>query len=297
MKTRNFLLAALILLAFANAETNDANTSLASPVLLKGKIDELDSSCNAAGITISSRTLPCQVTRVRLGSPALYAGVAENDKILSAQISEKKMALLIERNGQKFSVYLPLSPVKVAATVTNSAVPIVSAKPMIGLGIAGQSLMPRTSRNSRGLYQHVGISPVVWTRMGLCGSWDSGGEGAQHFRILADELFRNEQLGNAWVKWQTDIATMVQGLSSKLDGGVASVHLVVEPNGAVTDYSQYDGPERPYRDSTSSRSTEQLISILRTQHLPPFPTGSQAPDAHVLIYVTSNGAKSVFEHY
>ncbi|MBY0357973.1 MAG: hypothetical protein K2W82_08230 [Candidatus Obscuribacterales bacterium] len=76
------------------------------PTKLYGKVDIITSSCANAGITLSSSTLPAKIDGLRLGSPAYYAGIRKDDKVLSAKIVENKLNLILERKGQKFSARL-----------------------------------------------------------------------------------------------------------------------------------------------------------------------------------------------
>jgi hypothetical protein len=291
-----YLLASLaLLLSLSDLPAFRASADAKNRLLLKGSVDVIDSSCNAAGITLSSKSFPSTVQKVRLGSPALYAGIAENDKVTFAQINGDRLVLEIERGGQKFCAYLPTAPVNVNARINESTVPRIAARAARGFTLGSSALLGGAGR--RGMYMHVGSSPVVWTRMGLCGSWDANGDGRQRFLVLAGELFRNSTLSEGWEKWQNQIALQVQQLAPKLGplSNAASVHLVMRANGYVEEYSPYDGPERPYHDAIGQKETERLIGALRSVRLPAFPSGSQAEEAHVLIYLTNSGEPSVFE--
>jgi tetratricopeptide (TPR) repeat protein len=99
---------------------NDKSASAPTPsVKLKGKVDIVFSSCSAAGITLSSSNLPASIDKVRLGSPAFYANLAAGDKVLSAQLNNNSLALLIERHGQKFSTQLATHPVDQNVDISN----------------------------------------------------------------------------------------------------------------------------------------------------------------------------------
>ncbi len=79
------------------------------PVLLKGTINQLLYLCTTAGITLDKESLPASVTKIRLGSPASYYGVTENDKIESASIENNMLKLTLKRMGAKMDVTLPVS--------------------------------------------------------------------------------------------------------------------------------------------------------------------------------------------
>jgi hypothetical protein len=83
-----------------------------NPVTLYGGVSQIQSECDAAGVTLASPTLPAKVEEVRLGSPAYYANVARNDKVLSADIRDTQLNLLIERNGSRFLAKIPTHPEK-----------------------------------------------------------------------------------------------------------------------------------------------------------------------------------------
>ncbi|MBP7860042.1 VWA domain-containing protein [bacterium] len=79
------------------------------PVLLKGSINQLLYLCATAGITLDKESLPASVIKIRLGSPASYYGVVENDKIESANIENNMLKLTLKRQGAKIDVTLPVS--------------------------------------------------------------------------------------------------------------------------------------------------------------------------------------------
>lgn len=80
------------------------------PITLTGHVNVLAGACAAAGITIEATTLPTMITKVRIGSPAYYAGVAENDKVLQGQLDQNTMMLRIERGGKQYTVSLRYTP-------------------------------------------------------------------------------------------------------------------------------------------------------------------------------------------
>jgi hypothetical protein len=103
------LISLLLLLYPVLAVENRIANVPRTTAMLHGQVDIIVSSCSAAGLTLSSLTLPAVVEKVRLGSSALYAGVEKGDKILSAQKTDKKLCVLIERKGQKFYAQLKTS--------------------------------------------------------------------------------------------------------------------------------------------------------------------------------------------
>ena len=77
---------------------------------LYGRIDEVNSALQAAGVTLESDHLPALVGSVRLGSPSYHAGVIEKDKVISASIEQSKLNLLFERDGKRYFVSLHTAP-------------------------------------------------------------------------------------------------------------------------------------------------------------------------------------------
>jgi hypothetical protein len=75
-------------------------------VQLYGEVDVVNSACGAAGVTLSSKQFPCRVMKVRMGSPAAYAGLLQNDKVLKASIEGNKLNILFERGGMRYGVKL-----------------------------------------------------------------------------------------------------------------------------------------------------------------------------------------------
>jgi outer membrane protein assembly factor BamB len=100
-------------IAFASATkaaTGSKNITIKIPTFLKGEVDVLTSTCDGAGVTLSSKKLPATVDKVRMGSSAYYAGVSEKDKVLKAEIKNDKLELIFERAGKDYSVLLNSRP-------------------------------------------------------------------------------------------------------------------------------------------------------------------------------------------
>lgn len=94
-------------------------------VKLFGRIDRLSAACGAAGVVLESRQMPTKILKVRLGSPASYAGLAVDDEVLSGAVSGDIMRLKILRSGKNYSVDLKIEPEKghvetLSASVRNS---------------------------------------------------------------------------------------------------------------------------------------------------------------------------------
>ncbi len=77
-------------------------------VKLFGRVDALSVACSAAGIRLESRQLPTSILKVRLGSPASYAGVLDDDQVISGTISGDTMHLNLKRQGKQYSVALKI---------------------------------------------------------------------------------------------------------------------------------------------------------------------------------------------
>lgn len=77
--------------------------------MLKGSINELLVLCSYAGITLDQESVPANITKVKLGTPAAYFGAAENDRVLSATVQDNKLNLKIQRGAQKLTLMLPIS--------------------------------------------------------------------------------------------------------------------------------------------------------------------------------------------
>jgi hypothetical protein len=89
-------------------------------IKLFGQIDVVNAACSAAGVALSSKQFPCKIEKVRMGSPAAYAGLSQNDKVLKASIEENKLSILIERGGQRYAVKLNTSRDPIVAQTTSS---------------------------------------------------------------------------------------------------------------------------------------------------------------------------------
>jgi Mg-chelatase subunit ChlD len=92
-----------------------------SSITLSGEVNVLAGACAASGITIKDNKLPTVIEKVRMGSAAAYAGLAEGDRVLNGQIGENKMFLAIERAGKKYTVALQYTPDNLAADAAREA--------------------------------------------------------------------------------------------------------------------------------------------------------------------------------
>ncbi len=73
-----------------------------SETKLYGQINKLGAIFLSAGVVPQSTQFPTPVLRVRLGSPAYYAGVQAGDHILSGNVGENHLNLKIQRGAQIF---------------------------------------------------------------------------------------------------------------------------------------------------------------------------------------------------
>ena len=99
---------ALNLTAFAQCLA--AKDQKQSALTLHGGISALAGACAGAGITIEASTLPTSITKVRMGSPAAYAGVCDGDQLLKGSLGANTMQLLIERGGKRYGINLRYTP-------------------------------------------------------------------------------------------------------------------------------------------------------------------------------------------
>lgn len=81
-----------------------------SATKLYGRVDEVNFALKGAGITLDADKLPAFVGNVRMGSPSYYAGLADGDKILSANIIQNKLHMVFERGGKRYSLSVHTSP-------------------------------------------------------------------------------------------------------------------------------------------------------------------------------------------
>lgn len=94
--------------------------SAKKPVKLFGKVDVLATYCAGSGITLESIQLPARILKVRPGSPAFHAGVAEGDQVLSGSIEGNRLELKISREGKEYLVRLRARPDRLGASSDNS---------------------------------------------------------------------------------------------------------------------------------------------------------------------------------
>jgi len=80
-----------------------------SKVVLHGEVDMLSYAYKEAGLTLSSSTLPTAVKNVLVGSPAYYADIRTNDKIVSASFKENRLCISVNRAGTPYYTEIRLA--------------------------------------------------------------------------------------------------------------------------------------------------------------------------------------------
>ena len=70
------------------------------------RVNELLSACVNAGVVISSTTLPARVEKVRLGSPAFYGGLQENDVIIKGSLNNNRLQITFKRGVSVYGLDL-----------------------------------------------------------------------------------------------------------------------------------------------------------------------------------------------
>ncbi len=112
--------------------------------MLKGSINELLVLCSYAGITLDKESVPANITKVKLGTPAAYFGAAENDRVLAASIQNNQLSLKIERGAKKFTLMLPISASALrAATGAGANTPIDIKSHLLNLTVAVDEKNPK----------------------------------------------------------------------------------------------------------------------------------------------------------
>lgn len=71
-------------------------------IKLYGHIDEMTWLCSAAGIQLSARSLPANISKVAIGSAASFSGLREGDRVLSVLAGDNALVLQIERAGRTY---------------------------------------------------------------------------------------------------------------------------------------------------------------------------------------------------
>jgi len=146
------LLALAVVLNILAPATAKAQTEV-NKLKLFGRIDALSSACSAAGIRLESRQLPTTILKVRLGSPASYAGVLDQDQIESGTISGGTMNLCLKRQGKFYTVVLKIKSEQAVSHSESGARQISSGQktpgPAFSLALQEKTRQPdwRTLRN------------------------------------------------------------------------------------------------------------------------------------------------------
>ncbi|MBN8660643.1 MAG: VWA domain-containing protein [Candidatus Obscuribacter phosphatis] len=77
---------------------------------LYGRVDQVSSTMNGAGIKIESLALPSKVTGVRLGSPAYYAGLMQNDLVDGIKLNGDVLQVTFQRAGKRYGISVRSAP-------------------------------------------------------------------------------------------------------------------------------------------------------------------------------------------
>lgn len=77
---------------------------------LYGRVDELSSTMHGAGLKIESLTLPSRVVKVRMGSPAYYAGMAEEDLIEKMTLNGGTLQVVFRRKDKVYGASIATAP-------------------------------------------------------------------------------------------------------------------------------------------------------------------------------------------
>ncbi len=103
--------------------------------------------------------------------------------------------------------------------------------------------------------------------------------------ILSSEE-ANPSLGPQWKFWLIAVQNVFQSHARELreTPGVASLHVIVNPNGSIYDVSPYTGAERGNQGhAISERTMVNLRQILLSVgRFPPFPAGSKVRCYHLI---------------
>jgi hypothetical protein len=105
-----------------------------------------------------------------------------------------------------------------------------------------------------------------------------------------DNLSQEEsmrQFGSQWKLWLTAVQNVFQARAGELSStpGVASVHLIIRPDGSIQEISNYTGHERgnagtPVSERTLRNLQRLVVSIGK---FPPFPSGSRVGRYHLIL--------------
>ena len=90
----------------ASVNHRQQTTVPSSTARLQGQVDYLAYQLNGAGLQIESKKLPTVITQIRTGSPAYFAGVCAQDRLLACTVQQDKISITISRAGKIYGVEL-----------------------------------------------------------------------------------------------------------------------------------------------------------------------------------------------
>jgi len=130
--------------------------------------------------------------------------------------------------------------------------------------------------------------PTIWINTGLCPEmFDPAFRVPTKWWAHLGHEGRDRTLGPQWKLWLSALRLIFQAHASQLRAtpGLASLHVIVNPDGSLVSVVPYDGPERrnpqyPLNERTMANLTQVLLNMGR---FPPFPAGSQVPCYHLII--------------
>jgi len=125
--------------------------------------------------------------------------------------------------------------------------------------------------------------------------WGFCGGGEERWPTLFYEV-HDFPFRDPWNNWFWTVQRQMSSHQSELRGydGTGAVHIVVRPNGAITDMAPYNGPERAHKDVEATPRTMQALAVIvrRVGYLPPFPINSKVRCLHLIVSGSSNFSPS-----
>lgn len=187
------VLASNAFLQTASAQSEGKTKTVATPLPaqqktpLKGQVDYLATLLHGSGIMIESWQLPSPITTVRPGSPAYYAGLAVNDKILSCKIDGGRLQIMVSRKGKVYGTTLQTqapSPDK------STGRPIVRPSGQIGNGLSEAEIA--VLKENEFVIMVDSSGSMTWLLEGSKSRWEWCRDNISSFAKMAETLAKKK---------------------------------------------------------------------------------------------------------
>ncbi len=269
-------------------------TVTASPLVEHDPADVLVAACNAAGISLSSPILPAVITKVASGSAAYNADLVERDRVVSGQLLNNVLSLVIERNGHVYAAQINCAPmIKITPnSASHTSESRAQLKPPIAKEIETKTdakLLSETSSSKKDDANETGdveeSAYIVRVELGV----GTSTEGARDWNLLYERECRNQLMRNAWSEWTESVVHRLKTLASIMKPSRCDLRLRISADGHVDDVVVVQQREKGIIQFLTGESVptnlRRFLQSLKEAYFPDFPSGSAINATYISVSV------------